>query len=208
MAAAVVAVDHSGVCATACPSMRSSAPQPCRLQQIRESSVMVKMQNRIAVWVWAAAAVVGSASAWAHPDAAHVAADGAWARASVAGQQASGAFVRLTAQEPLRLVGVETPVAERGELHEMQMQGDVMRMRRIDGLELPPHQTVELKPGGYHVMLQQLKAPLQAGTQVPLTLVFTDAKGATSRLHLQVPVQRMAPPTGAGMPAAHGGHGH
>lgn len=148
--------------------------------------------------------------AWAHPDAAHVQAENVWARASVQGQQASGAFMNLTAKESLRLVGVETPVAESGEIHEMKMEGDVMRMRQIDGLDLPEGQKVELKPGGYHLMFQQLKAPLQDGTQVPVTLVFKDAKGETSRLHLQVPVKRLAPAAGQhghSMPAAHG-HGH
>ncbi len=142
-------------------------------------------------------------TAMAHPDAAHVKAEGAWARASVAGQQATGAFVRLTAQEPLQLVGVETPAAGAGEIHEMKMDGDVMRMRAIESLALPEGQTVELKPGGYHLMFQQLKAPLNDGVDVPVTLVFKDGKGEMSRLHLQVPVQRRAPA------ATHGhGHGH
>lgn len=148
------------------------------------------------------------APVWAHPDAAHVQADNAWARASVTGQQATGAFVQLTAREPLRLVGVETTAAASGEIHEMKMDGDVMRMRQIDGLDLPEGQTVELKPGGYHLMFQRLKAPLQDGTQVPVTLVFKDGKGATSRLHLQVPVKRMAPAAGQHSPSMPQAHGH
>ena len=152
-----------------------------------------------------------SAPVWAHPDAAHVQADNAWARASVQGQQATGAFMQLTAKEPLRLVGVETPAAAAGEIHEMKMEGDVMRMRQIDGLDLPEGEMVELKPGSYHIMFQQLKAPLQDGSEVPVSLVFKDAKGAVSRLHLKVPVKRMAPAAGHAMPAAPGmahGHGH
>lgn len=152
-----------------------------------------------------------SAPVWAHPDAAHVQADNAWARASVQGQQATGAFMQLTAKEPLRLVGVETPAAETGEIHEMKMEGDVMRMRQIEGLNLPQGQAVALKPGGYHIMFQQLKAPLQDGSEVPVTLVFKDAKGETSRLHLQVPVKRMAPAAsnaGHAMPAMTHGHAH
>lgn len=150
------------------------------------------------------------APVWAHPDAAHVHADNAWARASVPGQQATGAFVQLTAKEPLRLVGVETPAAAAGEIHEMKMEGDVMRMRAIDELVLPQGQLVELKPGGYHLMFQQLKAPLQDGTEVPMTLVFKDGKGEVSRLHLKVPVQRVAPAAGGhGQDKAHDhGHGH
>ena len=145
-------------------------------------------------------------SAWAHPEAAHVEAHNVWARASVPGQQASGAFMQLTAREPLRLVGVETPAAASGEIHEMKMEGDVMRMRQIEGLDLPQGQMVELKPGGYHLMFQQLKAPLKDGSEVPVTLVFTDAKGETSRLHLQVPVKRLAPKPAHGAAAAPG-HG-
>jgi copper(I)-binding protein len=148
-----------------------------------------------------------SGMAWAHPDAAHVKAENAWARASVPGQQASGAFMRLTAQEPLKLVGVESPAAAVAEVHEMKMDGDVMRMRAIESLDLPKGVAVDLKPGGYHVMLQQLKAPLLKDTQVPITLVFKDAKGELSRLHLQVPV-RLTPPAGtAPAESGHMGHG-
>jgi copper(I)-binding protein len=151
-----------------------------------------------------------SGAVLAHPDAAHVEAQNAWARASVPGQQGSGAFMRLTAKEPLQLVGVETPVAGVAEVHEMKMDGDVMRMRAIEALDLPQGVAVDLKPGGHHIMLQQLKAPLAKDTQVPVTLVFKDAKGAVSRLHLQVPV-RTAPPAAGGaapQPEAHHGHMH
>ena len=154
--------------------------------------------------VLALGSLMVSGAALAHADAAHVKADNVWARASVQGQQASGAFMRLTAQEPLKLVGVETSAAAVAEVHEMKMDGDVMRMRAIEALELPKGVAVDLKPGGYHLMLQQLKAPLVKDTQVPITLVFKDAKGAVSRLSLQVPV-RMAAPAGA---AGAGGHSH
>ena len=154
--------------------------------------------------VLALGSLMVSGAALAHADAAHVTADNVWARASVQGQHASGVFMRLTAQEPLKLVGVETSAAAVAEVHEMKMDGDVMRMRAIEALELPKGVAVDLKPGGYHLMLQQLKAPLVKDTQVPITLVFKDAKGAVSRLSLQVPV-RMAAPSGA---AGAGGHSH
>lgn len=155
--------------------------------------------------VMALGSLLISGMAWAHADAAHVKVENAWARASVPGQQASGAFMRLTAQEPLKLVGVETPTAAVAEVHEMKMDGDVMRMRAIESLDLPKGVAVDLKPGGYHLMLQQLKAPLLKDTQVPITLVFKDAKGAESRLNLQVPVRMSAP--GAAGPQGHEGHG-
>lgn len=134
-------------------------------------------------------------SAWAD---APVQIDAPWARATVAGQQATGAFMRITAQEPLQLVGVSTPAAALSEVHEMKMEGDVMRMRAIESLPLPAGQSVELKPGGYHLMFMQLKAPLQAGSTVPVTLQLTNAQGQRLEHTLQVPVQQLARPAGAG----------
>lgn len=165
------------------------------------------LTRRMALTLGMAAVTTLSSAAWAQNSAAPVTVENAWARASVPGQQATGAFMRLTAQEPLQLVGVETPVAAVAEVHEMKMEGDVMRMRAIASLDLPKGVVVELKPGGYHLMLQQLKSPLLKDTQVPITLVFKDAKGALSRLSLQLPVQAMAPKGGA-MPAGHAMHGH
>lgn len=153
---------------------------------------------------------VAALAAQAHSEAAPVSAEGAWARASVPGQQASGAFVRLTAREPLKLVGVESPVAAIAEVHEMKMEGDVMRMRAVQALDLPAGVPVDLKPGGYHLMLQRLKAPLAKDTEVPITLVFRNARGEVSRLPLQVPVRTSAPgavPVPAAAPQ-HGAHGH
>jgi copper(I)-binding protein len=118
----------------------------------------------------------------------------AWARASVQGQKATGAFMTLTAKEATRLVGVATPVAGVAEVHEMKLQGDVMRMRALpDGLELPAGKPVALLPGGYHIMLMDLKAALPKDSTIPLTLLFKDAKGVESRLELKLPVASAAP---------------
>ena len=133
--------------------------------------------------------------------------EGAWARASVQGQKGTGAFMRLTAQSDARLVRAESPAAGVTEVHEMKMEGDVMKMRPVTALALPAGRTVELKPGGYHVMLLDLKAPLMKDSTVPLTLVFQDAKGAESRLDLSLPVGTSAPGAAAAAPAAHG-HDH
>lgn len=128
---------------------------------------------------------------------------GAWVRASVPGQAGTGAFMQLTARDGARLVGVSSPVAGVAEVHEMRLEGDVMRMRAVPGLDLPAGKTVELRPGGYHVMLLDLKSTLLKDSSVPLTLSFTDAKGQRSQLELKVPVPAVAP---AG--ASHGGHKH
>ncbi len=127
--------------------------------------------------------------------------EGAWARATVPGQRGTGAFMTLTAAEPLSLVGVASPVAGVAEVHEMKMEGDVMKMRAIAGIDLPAGKPVQLKPGSYHLMLMELKAPLKVDTRIPVTLQLRDAKGKTRELQVAVPVAAMAPP-------AAGGHKH
>jgi copper(I)-binding protein len=112
-----------------------------------------------------------------------------WVRAAVPGQTGTGAFMKITARNGARLVSASSPVAGVTEVHEMKMEGNVMKMRALEGgLELPAGKTVELKPGGYHVMLMDLKGPLARDSTVPLTLVFKDAKGVESRIELKVPV--------------------
>ncbi|MEJ8811548.1 copper chaperone PCu(A)C [Variovorax ureilyticus] len=122
----------------------------------------------------------------------------AWIRASVPGQSGTGAFMKLSAPSGARLVGASTPAAGVAEVHEMKMEGDTMRMRGLPSLELPARQTVEFKPGGYHLMLMDLKQPLVNGTSVPLTLLFEDAKGQRSSLELKVPVQTASGAAAAG----------
>lgn len=119
--------------------------------------------------------------------------EGAWVRAAVPGQAGTGAFMKLTARQAMHLVGVSTPVAGTAEVHEMKMEGEVMRMRAVPKVDLPAGRTVELKPGGYHLMLMDLKQALKAGTTVPLTLVFRDAQGAERKLELKVTVAAQAP---------------
>ena len=113
----------------------------------------------------------------------------AWVRTSVQGQKATGAFMKLTAKDGVKLVAASSPVAGVTEVHEMKMEGDVMKMKAVaGGLDLPAGKTVELKAGGYHLMLMDLKAALPKDSTIPLTLLFKDAKGAETRLELKVPV--------------------
>lgn len=150
-----------------------------------------------------AALVAGGAMA----QTAAVKVEGAWARASVPGQMGTGAFMKLTAKDGTRLVGASSPVAGVTEVHEMKMEGDVMKMRAVPALDLPAGKAVELKPGGYHIMLLDLKAPLAKDTTVPLTLTFKDTKGAESKLELKVPVAARAPGN-PGAAAMMDGHKH
>ena len=98
-----------------------------------------------------------------------------WVRATVPQQKATGAFMQITAPKAARLVEARSPVAGVTEIHEMTMDNNVMRMRAIPGIDLPAGKAVELKPGGYHVMLMDLKAPITEGQEVPVTLVIEGA---------------------------------
>lgn len=139
------------------------------------------MQKRFVVGMVLCA--LGSVPAWAQ-----VKIDEPWARATVAGQKATGVFMKLTATQASQLVGVSSPAAGVAEVHEMKMDGNVMKMSAVPAIDLPAGKSVALQPGGYHVMLMDLKAALPKESTVPLTLMFKDAKGAETRLELKVPV--------------------
>ncbi len=122
---------------------------------------------------------------------AQVTVDQAWARATVAQQKVGGAFLRVKSAQAARLVEVRTPAAGRVEMHEMAMSGDTMRMRELSSIELPAGQWVELKPGGYHLMLMDLKRPLQAGESLPLTLVVEGKDKKRQTIEAKVEVQAL-----------------
>ncbi len=139
------------------------------------------------------------AAALALPAHAEVTVKDPWARATVAQQRATGAFMQLSSPKGARLVQAASPVAGLVELHEMTMEANVMRMRAIAGIDLPAGKAVELKPGGYHVMLMELRQQLKDGDTVPITLTFESAGGARE----SVEVKALVRPLGATGPAAH-----
>jgi copper(I)-binding protein len=101
-----------------------------------------------------------------------------WARATAATAPAGGGFLSVTntGTTPDRLVSARSPASGLVQIHEMKMEGDVMRMREVEkGLEIPAGATVTLAPGGFHLMMMGLKEPLTQGSKVPLTLVFEKA---------------------------------
>lgn len=121
-----------------------------------------------------------------------VAVSDGWVRATVQGQRATGAFMRLTAKESAKLVAGSSSAAGIVEIHEMKMDNDVMKMTPLtNGLDLPIGKTVELKPGGYHIMLMDLKAPLAVNSNVSVTLTFQDAKGKKFSQELNLPVRAL-----------------
>ncbi len=108
------------------------------------------------------------------------------ARATVAGQAAGGGFLKLENKgADDRLLSASAGVSRTVELHSMSMDGDVMRMRQVDAIVLPAGKTVELKPGGLHLMFMGLKAPLRAGETFPLTLKFEKAGEVTVQVKIE-----------------------
>jgi copper(I)-binding protein len=137
---------------------------------------------------WAGAVVMAMSLAAHAQRSAHIDVKSAWARPTVAGQMGTGAFMSLTSRDGARLLGASSDVAGVVEIHEMAMEGNVMRMRPIRSLDLPPGSTVELRPSGHHMMLLDLKRPLATGEkiQVELRLETRDKKLVTQPVEIEV----------------------
>ena len=120
-----------------------------------------------------AASLVVASAAFAQTSQLEV--NNAWARATPGKAENGAAYVTIVSPNPDRLVSVSTPVAKKAELHTMTMNGTVMEMRPVTGIDIPAGQPVSLKPGGEHVMLLGLNRPLRAGETFPLTLTFEKA---------------------------------
>ena len=124
---------------------------------------------------------------------------GAWARATPKGAQVGGGYLKITntGSAPDRLVSGSSPVAGKFELHEMSMSGGVAKMRELtNGLDIKPGETIELKPGGNHIMLVGLKQPLERGKVFTATLQFEKA----GKFEVEFKVE----PIGAPGPSGHG----
>jgi copper(I)-binding protein len=122
----------------------------------------------------------------------------AWVRATAPHQTATGAFLHITSVKDARLVAASSPLAT-VEIHEMRMENHVMKMRQIDGITLPAGKAVELKPGGYHLMLTGVKQPIKEGETVELRLTVESGK-ARETVALKAPVRALT--------ATHGAKGH
>ncbi len=147
---------------------------------------------------WLIALSCAFAMSWASAGAAQVTVNAAWVRATVPGQKIAGAYLKITSASTAYLTGGSTPVAKAVELHQMSLENNVMKMRPLARLELPAGAAVELKPGGYHLMLIDVTHPLVAGERVPLKLTVEDKDGRRHTVDVTADV---------GQPAAAGAHG-
>lgn len=126
--------------------------------------------------------------------------DHVWARATPGATHNGAAYMTLTVtgDQGDRLIAASSPMAERAELHTHMMEGDVMKMRAVEAVDVAPGAPTALKPGGLHIMLLGLSAPLKEGERVPLTLTFERA----GKLDVEIEVKAL----GATMEMDHGDH--
>jgi copper(I)-binding protein len=125
-----------------------------------------------------------------------------WVRGTVAGQKATGMFGQVVSTSGGKLVSASSPVAGVVEIHEMALENNIMRMRAVKALDLPAGRAVELKPGGYHVMLMDLKQQMKEGEVVPVTLIVETA-GKRDTIEVKAAVR--APTARNDMMKKHGG---
>lgn len=143
-------------------------------------------ENRISRLAMLAAAALLASPAWAQTEVKE-----AWVRGTVAQQKATGAFMQITSRQGGKLVSVASPVAGLVEIHQMKMDGNMMKMAAVPSVELPAGKAVEFKPGGYHVMLMDLKQTIKAGDTVPLTLAVEGADGKKEAIEVRAPVKAL-----------------
>ena len=117
-----------------------------------------------------------------------------WARGTVVGQTASGAFLELQSSADATLIGVSSPAAGVVEVHEMSMDNGVMKMRAVPRLDLPAGKPVVLKPGGYHIMLMDLRKPLKKGESLPLKLKIEGKDKKLSTIEVKAEVRELTEP--------------
>ena len=123
---------------------------------------------------------------------AQVSVKNAWVRATVGPQKTTGAFLQIETKNEVNLVKVETKAAGMVEIHEMQMDGGVMKMREVEKVNCPAGKVTELSPGGFHIMLMNLKKQAKEGDQIPLILSFEDRQGKKQVVSVNAIVKSMA----------------
>lgn len=154
---------------------------------------------KLKVLMFAAIGILAAQPAWA----ANISVTDAWARATMPGQKVSGAYMQIQSDADARLVGVSSPAVPRVEVHEMKMDGDVMRMREVQTVDLPKGTTVSLQPGGLHIMLMNLPKPITAGEVIPLTLTV---ESGGKRQPVEVKAEARGAMSNHAMPMQHHHH--
>ncbi|HQR04876.1 MAG: copper chaperone PCu(A)C [Proteobacteria bacterium] len=120
-----------------------------------------------------------------------------WVRATVPGQQTGAAYMQLSSRAGVSIVGVSSTLAGAAEFHAMSLEGGVMKMRGLSRLDVPPGKALTLSPGGYHLMLMELRQPLRPGATVPIVLQVKGSDGKVETVGVSAEVRDFgnAPPS-------------
>ncbi|MBC7780669.1 MAG: copper chaperone PCu(A)C [Proteobacteria bacterium] len=138
---------------------------------------------------------------------AQVTIDDPWVRGTVTGMRSTGAFMRITSASQTRLVGASSAASRIVEIHQMTTVDNVMRMRAVDAVPVAPGRPLELRPGGYHMMLVDLTGPLEKGATIPITLTFEGKDGKREQVAVQAQVRPVtAEAKKSGREGAHESH--
>jgi periplasmic copper chaperone A len=132
------------------------------------------------------------AAACAGPAIAQITVKDPWVRATVPQQKATGAFMQIESKADTRLIEASSPAAGVVEIHEMKMENNIMKMRAVKGVDVPAGKAADLKPGGFHIMLMDLKQQAKEGDTVPLTLVFEGRDKKRETVEVKAPVKPLA----------------
>lgn len=132
--------------------------------------------------------------------------EGAWTRATLPGQVEAMVYMSITSKQNATIVGVSTKAAKTAEMHTMEHKGGMMRMYQVKSISLPANERMEMNLHGYHLVLGGLKAPLKAGTTVPLTLSVEMADKNIVKVDVEAEVRPLKTATKA--PSANHNHQH
>lgn len=150
------------------------------------------MKSNVFVGLCAAIGIALSSGAFAqNASVGSIKIEHAYTRATAPGQQAAGGFLQIENKGGAadQLISASSPIAGEVQLHEMAMDGNVMKMRQVKDISVPANSEVELKPGGLHIMFMNIKAPLAVGETVPVKLKFAKA----GEVEVKMPVKAVAP---------------
>jgi hypothetical protein len=140
---------------------------------------------------WAIAVLLVSIASYAASNVGEIEVSGAWIRASAPGQDAASVDMTIASKQAATLVGVSSPAAKSAEMHSMTTEGGMMRMREVKSIDLPAGKHLNLDEGGYHLMLNGLKAPLKEGETVPLILSIKIGKQGVSKVETTAEVRSL-----------------
>lgn len=118
----------------------------------------------------------------------------AWVRGTTPAQKATGAFMEITSSEAASLLSAASPLAGVVEVHSMKMEDGVMKMRALPKLDLPAGKAVKLQPGGYHIMLMDLRQQMKKGDVVPITLKVEGKEKKVQTIEIKAEVRDLATP--------------